>query len=383
MKRLREGLVVLAVALAGCTGSTVNAPFAHNAFTAGEAPPRLTLYSIGWWHGLVPPQLMEYEPREPARPGISPDGKVVVVGTRDGAVHAFGTDGVELWKFKTPNAFLAGPLVTDTAVYVPGGDGLLTALDRSNGKELWHYDASEALATVPVLADGKLLVASAGNTLFAVDQASGKWLWQYRRDLPDGFTVEGVSTPVVRQGTIFEGFADGHLVALELSTGAVKWDKALSSASQFIDVDAGPAFDDQGRLIAASYSDGLYALDPESGTITWRKEKPGISHLTVQGSVAFATGENGVSAFATATGNELWNIPLPDRPGLQPTFTHGLLLVPDREEMLFINPAIGRVVLPFDPGKGVSAPAAVVGSRVYVLSNLGYLYAMDLVGRAG
>jgi outer membrane protein assembly factor BamB len=382
VKRLREGLLAGLCAL-GCVGSNANAPFARNAFTAGDQPPRLSLYTVDWWKNLVPPQTWEYSPREAAKPAISPDGNQIVVLTRDGTVHAFDFNGKELWYFHTGPRFEAGATMTSDTVYVPGGDGVLYALKARTGELLWKYSAGESLATTPVLADGKIYVASAANVLYAVEAASGKWLWQYKRDLPDGFTIQGYSTPLVKGGVVYAGFGDGHLVALDASSGGVKWDKALSSATQFLDVDGGPAFDPDGRLIAASYSDGLYAIDPDTGDITWHTAQAGIAHLLVRGPVAFATGEQGITAYSTSTGQALWSIPLKERAGLEPLWAKGLLLVPDREELLFVNPASGRVELKFDPGKGVSAPVSGQGERVYVLSNLGYLYALDLGGRAG
>jgi len=57
----------------------------------------------------------------------------------------------------------------------------------------------------------------------------------------------------------------------------------------------------------------------------------------------------------------------------------GWVLVPSGEEGLrWIEAASGRMFRVLEPGNGVSGAPAAVRSRVYVLSNGGTLYALDL-----
>lgn len=371
-----------ALALGGCVSVGKPLPFAHNPFTAEESPQaQLALYSINWWHALVPPLSYEYAPREFATPAVDPQTDRVIAVTRDGGVKAFNRLGAPVWQFQTRNRFEAGPLVQDGIAYIPGGDGNLYALDVRTGKEKWKYAAGEALGTVPVLSDGKVVVASAADTVFVVDAANGKWLWQYRRDTPEGFTIHGTARPAVRDGVVYAGFSDGHLVALELGTGDVVWDRALSSSTQFPDVDTEPLFTDDGALIAASYSDGLYALDPKTGDQRWHaKGTEGISSTILKGGVVFGAGARGLSAYTTRSGLPLWTLPLGARAGQQPVLAGGLLLVPTVQSLDFVDPTTGRVQLRFDPGAGVTATPATAGDQAYVLSNNGYIYAMEIRG---
>jgi outer membrane protein assembly factor BamB len=378
----RSGALIASLALSGCVSVGKTLPFARNPFTASEGPvPKPAIYSIDWWHQLVPPLSYEYAPREFATPAVDPAHDRVLSVTRDGKVNAFDRRGKQVWTFQTGGRFEAGPLLQDGVAYVPGGDGTLYALDEATGALKWKYVAGEALATVPVISDGKLVVSSAADTVFVVNAQDGKWLWQYRRDTPEGFTIHGTAKPAVRDGTVYAGFSDGHLVALELSTGDVKWDHALSSATQFADVDTEPTFDEDGALLAASYSDGLFALDPQTGDVRWKaKTSEGISSLLLRGGVVFASGAHGLKAFATKRGSELWHLDLGARAGQQPVIARGMLLVPTVESLDFVNPATGKVQLTFDPGNGVSAAPAAQGNTAYVLSNNGYLYAMELEG---
>jgi outer membrane protein assembly factor BamB len=382
MRRLRACALVLAGALThGCK----SVPLTSDPLSPRRTAPPQSVFSVDWWEKLVfDHKLLDYAPREPAQPAYDAEGRQVVVLTRDGVVTALGRDGARRWKFETASPFSAGATVSEGRVYVPGGDGTLYALDSATGKKLWEYRTGEELGTEPVLADGVVLVASHNDALYAVEAASGKWLWQYRRESPAGFTIRGVGAPTVRDGVVYVGFADGVLTALDLKDGAARWERQLSPPTgQFIDVDTTPVFDEAGRLLAASYKGGLFALDPQTGRPVWNTPVNGVTHLLSRGEVIFATGDGRVSAFLAQTGRQLWSLPLENEAGRRPVVADGLLVVPLASSLLFVDPTLGQAVLRWDPGQGVSAPAMPAGDRLFVLSNLGFLYALAMDGGQG
>jgi outer membrane protein assembly factor BamB len=338
----------------------------------------LNIYSISWWQKLVDAPTLEYMPREPARPGVDRINNRVVTGTRDGILRSIDPKGRIVWRFVSGQPFSAGPTVVDGFVFAPGGDGFLYCFRADTGELFWKYEAGEDLITVPVVADGRVLVNSQNDTLFAVEAATGKWLWQYRRDTPTGFTVRGASRPVVRDGIVYVGFADGHLAALRLENGTALWDRALSNGRQFVDIDAPPVFDAKGRLIVAAYKDGIFSIDPGSGETLWQATITGMVGLVARGEVAYATGDARVIAVYTPTGRVLWSTSLGQRAGLQPALAAGWLLVPTGRQLLFIDPRTGAIRQSFDPGKGITATPEVQGIDVFLLSNLGFVYSLEM-----
>lgn len=375
MKALRALLLSMAVVSAGCAtarrGYTVD-PYARYDTDV------LAVYSISWWQKLVDSPALEYGPREPARPGADTINDRVVTGTRDGILRSIDGKGRVVWRFVSGQPFSAGPAVVDGFVFAPGGDGFLYCFRADTGELFWKYEAGEDLVTVPVVADGRVLVASQNDTLFAIEAATGKWLWQYRRDLPTGFTVRGASRPAVREGVVYVGFSDGHFAALRLESGAALWDRVLSTGSQFIDIDAPPVFDAKGNLVVASYKDGLFGLDPGSGETLWQTTITGMVGLVVRGDVAFASGESRVIAVQASTGKLLWSTSLGQRAGLQPALAAGWLMVPTGRALLFLDPSTGIIRQSFDPGKGITATPEVHGLEVYLLSNLGFVYSLEM-----
>jgi len=348
------------------------------------APPvQRAVYSVDWWTQLVPEQFLEYGPRELASPALDPESGRLIVGTRDGKLRSVAEGGRVAWTFTTRGPFESSATVQDGVVYSACADGNLYALDARTGNLHWQYDAKEELATQPVIAGGKVLVAAQSDVVLAVDAKTGKWLWQYRRDTPSGFTIRGASRPAVQNGVAFLGFSDGQLVALHVEDGSVKWERSLSKPGQYVDVDTSPILDDAGRVYAASYKDGLYALDAETGAVKWQTQESGLAHLSSTGDLIVGTGDEEVVAFDKVAGKKLWTLPVKNTDARSAAIARGYLVVPAHRALLFVNPVSGRAELSWDPGEGVSATPLIRGSHMYVLSNMGFLYAFRFNRSAG
>ncbi len=340
------------------------------------------VFKIDWQVKLVSPQFFDFFPREFASPAVDSQSGRIFAATRDGFVRAVNPGGQIEWSFKTGGPFIAGPTVHDGIVYAPGGDGVLYALRAANGELVWKYNAGEQLATRPVITEGRVFVSSQANTLYAVEAQSGKWLWQYRRDLPNGFMVQGASTPAVSMGTLYAGFSDGAVVALDPESGIVKWERALSNdGREFLDVDTTPVVDDQGRVFVASYKDGIYALNGENGEVLWNTATAGITGAIGRGDVVFASGDRGLTAVLADDGKVLWGLPLEKKSAQPPAFVRGMIVMPVNNSLMFVDPSNGRPRLEWDPGQGVSATPVYADQHLYVLSNNGYLYALRLERR--
>ncbi len=382
---MRTALALLLV-LCGCkTISLTNDP---NAPARDRHVSPAASYEIDWWQPLVKMALLEYLPAETARPAVDPETERIIVGTRDGYLRCLSpVDGHIEWEFRTHSRFFAGPAIDQGIVYAPGGDGMLYALRVRNGEKVWAYKAGEELVTTPVIQGNKVLVTSQSDTLFVVDTATGKWIWQYRRDQPNGMTVRGAATPVVHEGLVYQGFSDGALVAMSLEEGAVKWERKITTTGgvNFLDVDSSAVFDEAGRLYVASYKDGVTALDAKTGDLAWVSAQTGITTLISRGDVLFTAGDGDVGAIHAVDGRALWTLNLSDKAklpnaGRSPVMVKGMLVVPTATALVFVDPAEGRARTTWNPGKGVTATPTRSGSRLYVLSNLGTVFAMRLKG---
>jgi outer membrane protein assembly factor BamB len=344
----------------------------------GMLPPApLRLWSVAWTRQLVGPAFLEWLPSEPGGPAVDPVTGLVMVGTRDGWLHALRPDGTLAWEFRGAGPFDAVPAIEGDTVYAGSSDGRLYAIGLATGKERWRYDAKEELATRPVVAGGTVYVASLQETLFALDAGTGAWKWQHRREKPQGFTIRGAAAPAVGGGRVYAGYADGTVAALDPATGAVRWQKQVAPRGDFLDVDS--LVLDGGRLYAAAYSGAVVALDAGTGDKVWEFAAKDASRVAAfQGTVVAVT-TSAVYALSPLDGSVLWSSPHDGAPRASPVRAGSWLLVPTGFGGLrVLELATGRALRLLDPGSGVAAAPAVSGSRVYVLSNRGRLLALDL-----
>jgi outer membrane protein assembly factor BamB/predicted phosphodiesterase len=287
----------------------------HVGSRARELPPPL----VTRWASTVGGQILH------AAPAIAGDTVYAVAtdlgdGTSGGVVAFDLATGAIKWRFATPLPVRGGPLVSAGKVIVAQIDGTLIGIDENSGSATWHHelaggDASRGVATFapPSGGDGEL---SVGNELHvsALDASDGAPIWTSSPGTPrEGFpalaaiaTSDGVSvgvfdraiggliardlatgnqlwrvqseltfgvhaSPVIAGDTVFivNGMTD--VAALELSTGALRWQSRLDpSGFEWGNATIGtPAFADGILVVPTLYRD-LVALDAASGAELWR-----------------------------------------------------------------------------------------------------------------
>jgi outer membrane protein assembly factor BamB len=340
-------------------------------------PAPVRLYRVLWQRPFVAAQALESKPLERGGVTVDPGSGVAVLGTRDGWLHAIRPDGTIAWEFKAGAGF-GPPAIDGDTVYAGSTDGHLYALALATGKARWSYDAKEDLATRPAVVGGTVLVSSLQDTVFAVEGASGAWLWHHRRERKgEGLTILGAASVVAAGETAYAGYSDGYAAALDVKTGAALWERRIAPAGAHLDVDA-LALEGQ-RLYAAAHSGAVLALDARTGDTLWTFEIAGPAQVTLAAGLVVAVTAASVVGLSPADGGAIWTTPLGGSPSGPPAVAGKWLLVPTGAGGLrWLEASTGRPLRTFDPGTGVSGTAGVAGSRVYVLSNGGDLFALEL-----
>jgi len=341
-------------------------------------PAPVQLYRVAWRRPFVPPTALEYRAEERGGVAVDPATRLAVFGTRDGWLHAVRPDGSVAWEFQGAGPF-GQPRVDGDTVYVGSTDGRLYAVALPTGKERWHYQTDEDLTTRPAVSHGLVFVASQQDTLFALEAATGAWKWHHRAEAKGagGFTIFGAASAIVGDDTVYVSHSDGLAAAIDAKAGAAIWKKQLSRTGDHLDVD-GLAID-AGRLYAASYSGSVIAVNARTGDVVWTAAAPGASRVGVAEGLVVAVTTSTIEAFSISDGSKIWSVPMRGGPEGDPVAAGRWMLVPTGDQgLLWIETASGRILRVFDPGTGVSASPALLGRRVYVLSNGGDLYALDL-----
>jgi outer membrane protein assembly factor BamB len=340
-------------------------------------PVPVRLFSVAWHRPLASEQPLEVGPQERGGVTVDPQRRIAFVGTRDGWLHAFRPDGSLVWELKAGGPFGPPALDGDT-VYAGSTDGNLYAVAIATGKPRWVYAAKEDLTTRPAVAGGLVIVASLQDTVFAVDAATGAWKWHHRREQKGtNLTVHGAASVQVGSGLAFAGYSDGYVAGLDLASGAARWERRVSPVGAYVDVD-GLALDGD-RLYAAAYSGAAIALDAKTGKELWSFAAPGAECVAVLAGQIVLLTQSSIVALSPATGAPIWTTALAGSAEGVPVVAGKWLVVPaGKGGLRWLEATTGRPLRVFDPGSGVAAVPGVLQGRVYVLSNGGGLYALDL-----
>ena len=343
---------------------------------AAPPPPTDSLFAVAWRKTLVEPYLLEYKPMEPAGPGIDPLTGMVVAATRDGYVQAYSADGKELWYAQLEGPFLAPPTIADGLAIVAGLDGRIFAFDAARGDLRWMYSYKEEFGSKPVVVGDLAYFATLEGTVLALEVSTGAWKWHFRREPVGKFRILGVGRPAVVDGVLYQGFSDGSVVALDALTGAVKWDRKVGRGD-FPDIDSDPQVS-KDRVYVASYGGQVAALDRKTGAPVWEAKAPFAYKGRLDGDIYVVVTTTEVVGFDARTGKQLWSTPHEGAPLADPVVAKGLVLVPIGRGLLILDRKSGRKVRFFTRGSGATGSPAVLGNRLYLLSNAGELIAVDL-----
>jgi outer membrane protein assembly factor BamB len=308
------------------------------------------------------------------------DGTRIYAASIDGNVVALNpANGKEHWRTKLDIELSAGPGVGENLVVVAGSDGYLIALDADTGAERWRADVTGESLARPVIKDNVVIALTIDNRLRALSAFDGSERWIFEQSTPL-LTMRGSATPAVIGSTVFAGFDNGRLAAINISTGDVVWETLLAPPSgrsdleRLSDVDGLISVVGQ-DLYAAGYQGNVAALASESGQILWAREVSSFEGVSADwNSVYTVTEEGELVALSRSSGEEAWrqDALLRREPTLPVSF-HTTVAVGDLEGYLhFFSNVDGEPVARLKVGgNAISNDPVVVADRLYVQSDSG------------
>ncbi len=272
-------------------------------------------------------------------------------------------------------------------VVIGSAAGELVALNDEDGSLAWKAKtASEVLA--PPQVDGDIVVAqSIDGKVAAYNINDGERKWIYTTSIPS-LTLRGTSTPIVTSEFVIAAFANGRLSVLDRKGGLAAIDqrvgisKGKSDLERLIDIDGAMVMDGT-SLYAVSYQGNMVMLDlAAAGRVRWGMEASSVVGLGAGfGNIYLAGADSKLTAIAMDSKRELWAIEsLLNRDITSPVTLSSYIAVGDFEGYIhLIAQSDGRFVARKKvDGDGVSAPVVVDGSRVFVITNGGRLFAMEV-----
>ena len=238
-------------------------------------------------------------------------GNAIFVASKEGKIARLEA-GREVWKIETKQ-LLSGGVASDGKLVVVGTrQGDVLAFAAADGKLIWKAKASsEVLAPVAFSSLG-VLVRSGDNTLSLYAAADGKRLWIYTRVNPP-LALRSTAAPVVAEPYAFVGLPGGKIAGISLQNGALVWEgavtlpKGTTELERVADVVSSPLVD--GRLTCAvSYQGRLACFDvANGGSLTWAREMSSIRALSSDSRHIYAADDrSAVLAFDRESGNPSW-----------------------------------------------------------------------------
>lgn len=334
------------------------------------------------WKFSVSDRIGEPKPQEFASAALY--GRNLLIGSADGHFYALSTrDGRVVWRSSIGAVSSRATVdVQKGRVYVGTDDGSMVCLRAVDGSELWRYATRGPILQPPVISDGLVIFSNEADQVYALDSDNGKFRWQYKGETPEEYTLRGHAGVAVDRGLVFTGFANGSMVALRQSTGSVAWLTSLKGdLERFVDGDGTPVVAGE-KVFVSSSGGGVYALDRKTGSVLWRRPMEGAGGLTVDENWLFVGAANEGMHALDGDGNILWrqgtkNGGEPATPVVSGSYVFYSL---SDDGMFIADKRTGRVHQYFDPGEGVSSPPTLEpqGDRLYMLSNRGILYAMNV-----
>ena len=145
----------------------------------------------------------------------------------------------------------------------------------------WIYQVKNPgiVETTPLVVDGVMYVTEPPSNVTALDAETGRTLWRWTRPMPDDLIIIGF--PRVNRGVavlddrVFEATLDGYLVALDASSGNVRWETHVADNALAHSLTLAPLAIDGKVIVGISGGEAgirgfIDAYDSETGELSWR-----------------------------------------------------------------------------------------------------------------
>ncbi|WP_165367674.1 PQQ-binding-like beta-propeller repeat protein [Phytoactinopolyspora endophytica] len=324
------------------------------------------------------------------------DHDTVFIGVRDeNAATNSGVFAVDLgtgeprWHSRTVGQVASSVAVDGDVVLAACARGPLLAMDVTDGRVRWEWTPEHPeepdcwMYFSPTVADGAVYQAynvASGVWVVSLDTQTGKQRW--RSEKPIGRNWMSHGSPAVADGSLYVVTAYGNLAALDLDSGAVRWQAAFGGG---IVVGSSPVVDG-GLVLLACHGDRLVAVDPADGEARWSYQAPGPSRWpgrstaatpAVSDGVVYAAFSDGsVTALTIETGEPLWHHHTDGAILSSPAVSGGRLYVGSNDgHIRAIDRDDGRCTWSHNLGTWVASSPAATGNTVVAAAWDGAVYA--------
>ena len=325
-------------------------------------------------------------------------GDRVYLGTGDGRVLALDAEsGHAVWEHAAGSGVLSSPAVAGGSVFVGTADGRMIALAANDGRERWTFRTDETILSAPAVYDGVLYVGTEDDHLYALDAATGKKRWRYST----GGRVS--SGPVVNDRIVAVNSRDHrvYVIGVRTAKGRLDYLTNATAGAPTLDGDRLYVADTAGALRAIDWRKrllpfekaarwlrtqlwtwGVFGSIPPQKGFVWAFVERGETFVgapVVSGRrVLVASRSGGVFAVDRDSGEPLWTFRAGEIVVASPSAAGKTLFVGDIGGTLHaIDAASGEAMWRFHVGPPITSTPVFAGGTLYLTSEDGGLIAVE------
>ena len=308
----------------------------------------------------------------------------VLVGGR--VVQGNGWDGIQsfekhngqlVWNYEIKGGVSSPVSVAEGVIYFGAADGFVYALQAKTGRMIWRFFTGSENTGAPVVRGKRVYFMSASQKIYALSVKNGKLLWLYSGpSLSDDFFIRGSYRPAVSRWTLYGGFYEGSVVALNIKNGRLRWKRKPVSSRAL----SRGLFLAGHCLLAPLFGEGLFCLNPRTGRTRW-KSVGGGSDPVISGTHIYQGDRNYLYSLRKFDGKTIWKIKAKAAVTSSPYKNVLLYGLPDHGKIHAVDSKTGQSVASQPFGRGLSSSITVdqKAGEAYFFSIDGYLHKVRLI----
>ncbi|QJC37170.1 PQQ-binding-like beta-propeller repeat protein [Enterobacteriaceae endosymbiont of Donacia thalassina] len=171
---------------------------------------------------------------------------------------------------------VTGPIISNNYLFVGNKQGKIFAINIKKKSIIWIQNVFTEILSDFVIRKNVLLVHSMGDILQGLDKNNGKILWTVSLGPSNIFSIRGLSTPVIFFDNVITGSDNGLISLRIIKNGLLVWEQnsfKFNNKKNLIninDIDIQPVIYN-GIVYISSYNGSLMALNLSTGDIIWEK----------------------------------------------------------------------------------------------------------------
>ena len=314
--------------------------------------------------------LWTYEAGESIESSAAIVGGTVFVGSQKGELISLNLDnGAVFWKYHTDSPIgESSPAYSQGVVYIGDLGGWFHAVNATNGKKLWAFKAGSEIKSSPVVLGDRVLIGSYDQHLYCLSTRNGSVIWKLKTNGPVH------STPSISAGLAFIAGCDELFRGIRVSDG-----QEMFNVSSGAYTGASPALSGTSAYYG-TFDNEVLMVSLKEHRIVWRYQHPQrhfpfYSSAAITGNRIVVGGRDKMVHGLNSAGKAVWTFATNARVESSPAIAGGRLFVGSNDGRFYVlNLHTGTKLWEFNAGAPLSASPAIGRGRIVIGSQDGRLY---------